>query len=325
MQASFVIPLHNCLALTQECLRTLVATLPSRLDAEIVLVDDASTDGTAAWLRELTAAPARGPAVVTLRNETNAGFGVTCNRGAAVARGDLLFFLNSDLVLTLGWFEPMRDTLARHPEAGLVGNVQLVAATGEVDHTGIAFNHQGKPVHEQHASRAERRAGLRSVPALTGACFALHRSTWRELGGFDEAYVNGAEDVDLCLRALAAGRKNYVALRSVVRHHVSQSPGRKRHDEQNSRRLMERWRQALAPLAARAWCRNYLAREWSGPRDPGDFPRATRALLLAGGLQRRPPPAILDGVEHAIESEAARWRRLLDGAPAEPDAGPMVI
>ena len=103
MEASFIIPLYNCRAHSRECLRTLQDTLPPGLAHEILLVDDGSTDGTRTWLATLPS-PVR-----VLLNERNLGFAGTCNRGAAAARGRLLFFLHNDLVLLPGWFEPMRE------------------------------------------------------------------------------------------------------------------------------------------------------------------------------------------------------------------------
>jgi len=311
MQVSFVIPLFNCLPLTRECLCSLQATLPAALDHEIIFIDDGSTDGTREWLASLGQ-----PATRVILNERNVGFGGACNRGAAAAAGDLLFFLNSDLVLLPGWFEPMQAAFAQFPDAALVGNVQLAAATGAVDHTGIFINHLGKPAHDTAVPRAARASGYRSVPALTGACFAVRRRDWFDLGGFDEAFVNGGEDVDLCLRALAAGRRNYVALRSVVRHHISQSPGRKLRDEENSRRLAERWRQTLVPLATADWCRHYLETEWNGAHDPEEFGTAAHAWLHVAGWLPRAGTYAHHGVQRAIENELTRWRQVLDGAPA---------
>ena len=323
MEVSFVIPLHNCLALTQDCLRTLRATLPAGLEHEIILVDDASTDGTREWLRSLDPAAAR-----VILNDKNLGFAAACNRGATEARGEFLFLLNNDLVFLPGWYEPMRAAFDRFPDAGIVGNVQLAATTGAVDHAGLFFNHQGKPVHDTSRPWLARLTGDRPVPAVTGACVAVRLRDWRAWGGFDEGYVNGAEDVDLCLRALAAGRRNHVALRSLVRHHVSRSPGRKRRDEENSRRLMTRWRHLIVPLSAADWSRHYLASEWQAPRDPRDFDLALVAWAESHGWRRRTSGSALRGAQLAVEVELARWRTLLDGAPlAEPPAAlaPEVI
>lgn len=317
MEASFIIPLYNALEHTREAWRTLETTLPPGLAHEAILVDDGSTDGTRDWLRTLA------PPAKALLNEKNLGFAGACNRGAAEARGRLLFFLNNDLVLLPGWYEPMRDLLDRSERVGLVGNIQRDARTGALDHTGVFFNHKGKPEHLRDRPWAARLRGYREADAVTGACCGLRADTWRELGGFDDGFRNGGEDVDLCLRARAAGRRNLVSFRSEVLHHVSASPGRKLRDEQNSRRLAERWRPAIARLSARAWAGHYLATEWHGSRDPADFPAALGALGLDLRLLPAPARAVVSGTDQAIETEFARWRQILDGQPTppEPDRG----
>lgn len=309
MSVSFIIPLYGALPLTRECLRTLRATLPTGLAYEIILVDDCSPDDTREWLATL--AP---PCRVEL-NPANRGFAATCNRGAALARGEHLFFLNNDLVLLPGWFEPMRDLLSR-ADAGPVGNLQLNARTGALDHAGVAFDAKGKPGHLRSLPLAARLRGWRAVPAVTGACCALRRATWEKLGGFDPGFRNGGEDIDLSLRARAAGLVNRVSFRSVVRHHVSASLGRKLRDEENSRRLAMRWRADIAMLAAPAWSADYLKRAWHGARNAGDYGLAAEAAVVALGLRHTPSARLLAKVGLTLEAEFARWHQLLDGAPA---------
>ncbi len=306
---SLIVPLHNCLGLTRAMLASLHATLPPGLAAELLLIDDASTDGTPAWLEEIAARPP--PGWLPLRiliNERNRGFAVSNNRAAALARGELLLLLNNDLVLLPGWLEPL---LAAHrhlgARAGLVGNVQLDAATGAVDHAGLEVTPQGKPSHiRELPGPAGSRDGLRIVPAVTGACVLLSRALWEELGGFDEGYVNGGEDIDLGYRARAAGRVNAVALRSVVRHHVSSSPGRKARDEQNSRRLALRWREQLLADSLVPWCRAHLAEAWLQP-DPQDYLITLRTVTFLAGLRRAPPPEAALRVARAMRREFERW------------------
>ena len=330
MQVSFIIPLYNCLAHTRECLRTLHASLPAGLAHEIIFVDDGSTDGTREWLAgfcrptvSLSNPPVSLPAPCrSILNEKNLGFAGACNRGAAAATGEFLFFLNNDLVLLPGWFEPMHAAFARYSDAGLVGNVQRNAATDAVDHAGVFFNHQGKPEHLRSlplASRLLPLASTRPVDALTGACFAVRRAVWQQLGAFDEGFANGGEDVDLCLRARAAGLHNYVALGSVVRHHVSASPGRKLRDEQNSFRLFQRWRDTIAPLAARAWSRQFIFSHWdqSFVFDAG---LGRGAFLCWLGVRPSRGSPVLTGVQIALEAELVRWETMLPQG-GNPDAG----
>jgi len=293
-------------------LASLRATLPAGLAYEIVFVDDGSTDGTRAWLKTL----ATDPVIRVVLHEENLGYAAANNSGAAVARGEFLVLLNNDLILTPGWLEPL---LAAHraygPRAGLVGNLQVDAAGGALDHAGIFINLKGKPEHRRTPPLASRLSPLplphRRVVAVTGACVTVRRDLWEKLGGFDSAYVNGCEDVDLCLRAADAGRINLVALGSVVRHHISSSPGRKLRDEANTRRLVLRWHDTLARHAARLWCRDHLATYLRDPRDFPDPALARAAFFYALHLRATPPAGALAGMTKNLAAELGRWQRIL--------------
>lgn len=145
------------------------------------------------------------------------------------------------------------------------------------------------------------------------------RDLFLHLGGFDEGFVNGGEDIDLCFRASAKGRRHAVALRSVILHHVSASPGRKRRDEANSRRLTLRWREELVRHGARRWCAWYLAERWTGTTANPDHALARGALAHVLHLRRTPPPGALDGMRGSLDRELARWRILLDREPPSPE------
>jgi len=308
MQVSFVIPLYNCLALTQACVASLRENLPDGLTHEIILVDDGSTDGTRDWLATLRA-PFR-----AVLNDQNLGYAGANNRGAAVATGDFLVLLNNDLVLTRNWLPPMLAAQRRFgSRAGVVGNVQLDARTGAADHSGIFVNLKAKPEHDRSLPPRWTRwlHPVRQVAAVTGACALIERSLWEKLGGFDEGFLNGGEDVDLCLRARAANRINIVALRSTVLHHVSASPGRKIRNEQNSRRLARRWRAELEHLALRRWCWNYLDRQWTTPHAAVDHAEARRAFFYALHLRPTPPLIAVEGMHAAMDREFERWDLML--------------
>ena len=312
MTVSFLIPLYNCLAFTQAMLASLRATLPAGLAHEIIFIDDGSTDGTRPWLASL----ATDPAIRVVLQRENLGYAAANNAGAAVARGEFLALLNNDLALTPRWLEPM---LAAHRaygnRTGLVGNLQIDAATGALDHAGIAINLQGKPEHLRRLPLASRLAPFafpyrRSV-AVTGACVLVRRALWEKLGGFDEKFINGCEDVDLCFRAAAAGHVNLVALRSVVRHHISSSPGRKLRDEANTRHLVLQWHDTLCQLGARLWCRDHLATYLRDPRNFPDPAVARQALFYALHFRRTPPPRALTGMARNLSRELSRWQKIL--------------
>ncbi len=288
--------------------RSLRDTLPHDLSAEFIFVDDGSTDGTRSWLESLA-----DRSVHVLLNLENCGFAASVNRGAARAVGEILILLNNDLVLTPGWLSPLLRQYARlGSTAGVLGNVQRRVDNGSIDHAGITINEKGKPEHIQDISAGGPAAwfrGWRKVPAVTGACLLISRRLWQELGGFDERFVNGCEDVDLCFRAISARKTNLVVLRSSVFHHVSSSVGRKLRDERNTLRLTLKWRDTLALFAARRWSEHYLSEEWRHPRAPTQLRAAIQVFLHAFRLRHTPPAFVLLGTEAAIEHEIKRWRQ----------------
>jgi GT2 family glycosyltransferase len=309
VKVSFIIPLYNRLDLTQPCLASLQASIPRGLDHEIILVDDGSTDGTRTWIQTL------GTPFRVLLNERNLGYAGSNNRGAAVATGDILALLNSDLVLTARWLAPMLR-LVRRRRVGIVGNIQRRFEDRSLDHAGILFTEKCKPAHD-----ARRRWGFvpwpsRRVPAVTAACLLVRRELFLQLRGFDEAFRNGCEDIDLCFRARARGCSVRVALHSRILHHVSASRGENPKNEFNSRRLAVRWRDELLALGSRRCSRAYLARHFENPRE-ADWHTAWACLLHLAGWPRRPAGPLAASAEAAMAVEEARWHRLL--GPAEPD------
>ncbi|HUG11515.1 MAG TPA: glycosyltransferase family 2 protein [Opitutaceae bacterium] len=333
-KVSFVIPLYNCLELTKACLESLQATIPRGLEHEIVLVDDGSTDGTREWLRSLSSPavslpavslsnpsnPSNGlatlkPPVRVLLNETNLGYAVSNNRGARAATGDILGLLNNDLVLLPGWLPPMLEIFRFGRRPGFVGNIQLNIKGGAVDHSGIFIDMNGKPAHCGPPAGIARFRRFRSVVAVTGACAFTRRDTFLQLGGFDEKFLNGGEDIDFCLRARAAGLRNWVALGSSVLHHISSSPGRREHDEKNSRRLAARWRAELVREGARTWCRRFFEETWPEPREM-DPQLTMHALLAALHIAHKPPQQSLWIAERAMRAEELRWQEMFGPAGA---------
>lgn len=284
-------------------------SLPANLDHEIILVDDGSTDGTRDWLRTLTA-----PFRVVL-NELNLGYAGANNRGAAIAAGEILVLLNNDLILTPRWLEPMVCAFDRLGDrAGVVGNVQRRVADGEVDHSGVIINLKAKPEHQTALPPRWIRflTPTRQVDAVTGACALVARRLWESLGGFDEGFSNGGEDVDFCFRAASQGKLNVVAIRSIVLHHISASPGRKLRDEQNSYRLARKWRDELERRARRRWCWDYLEKHWTNPHPASDHAAARAALFHALHLRTAAPDIAVRGMHEAMDHEFARWKRLLN-------------
>jgi GT2 family glycosyltransferase len=278
-EVSFILPVFNRLDLTRDFVARLSGTLPAGLRWEVVIVDDASTDGTAEFLATL-AAPFR-----VLRQENNGGFARAVNRGAAAASptAAVLGLLNNDLILSPGWLEPMLRLLATAPQAGAVGNIQVNPATGLIDHAGVFFDLEGLPTHAHKHRRRLPRGPWRERNAATAACLLVRRALWDSLGGLHEGYRNGMEDIDLCVRLRREGFRIYVSHESVIGHLVSSSPGRHEANAANT----ELFRQRCAATAARwgreEWAHEYFrryARRW-WRIDPA---RAWLALRLVLGF-----------------------------------------
>ena len=216
-------------------LATLHATVPPGLAHEVVLVDNGSTDGTAEWLQMLAEPPFR-----IVRSDRNLGYAGANNLAVRQTHGGVVVLLNNDLVLLPGWLAPMIE-LAGKPGVGIVGNTQLSVKNRGIDHAGIFFDQAGQPFHFRPAAESLGNLTEIEAPAVTGACMAISQKLFQEIGGFDEGYRNGYEDIDLCLRALQGGYRNVVAAQSVVYHHIGTSAGRHDAEVANAARLQARW------------------------------------------------------------------------------------
>ncbi|MBK1875424.1 glycosyltransferase family 2 protein [Pelagicoccus mobilis] len=225
-------------------------------DKEVVLIDDASSDGTSDYIDTLK----ERENFRLLNNSENQGFAISNNRAAESASGEILVFINNDLEFSPDWLAPVVTALENEPQAGAVGNVQRNFKSGLVDHAGIYFDLEGLPTHA-HKNRANPPRGkIIERNAATAACLAIRKETFAEIGGFDTSYRNGCEDVDLCMKLKSRGYRIYVALDSVIRHHISVSPGRNLHNDNNTKIFRERWSAFAKPFGEQEWAREYFRR-----------------------------------------------------------------
>ncbi len=275
-EITFVIPVFNRVDLTARFVPDLLATAGD-LRWEAVIVDDASTDGTAAFLADLRA-PFR-----TIRRATNGGFARAVNEGAAAATAPILGLLNNDLLLRPGWLAPMLRLLRAGDDVGAVGNIQVNPATGLIDHAGVFFDPEGMPTHAHKHRRRPPRGAWRERNAATAACLLLRREVFARLGGFHEGYRNGMEDIDLCVRLRREGLRILVSHESVVGHLVSRSPGRHDANAANTELFRRRCASTAATWGRREWPAEYFrryARRW-WRMNPGKFWLALRMLARA--------------------------------------------
>ncbi|OQZ02636.1 MAG: hypothetical protein B6D35_00945 [Candidatus Brocadia sp. UTAMX2] len=247
-KVSIIIPVFNKVEFTKKCCEALVKNTPRGL-YELIIVDNASTDDTSAFLKGL-----KGD-VKIITNEKNLGFSRACNQGARLAATNYLLFLNNDTEPMKGWLEPLLHILTQDSSAGAVGS-KLLFPDGTIQHAGVVIIDDQKlpdPLVARHVYYGEpgdvsEANQLRQYQALTAACLLVRKSAFHEAGGFDEAYWNGYEDVDLCFNLQEREWKLVYQPESVLIHHESKSgPERFSKVSENIQRLHNRWIGKIKP------------------------------------------------------------------------------
>jgi GT2 family glycosyltransferase/glycosyltransferase involved in cell wall biosynthesis len=217
-KVSVVVLCYNNLALTRECLDS-IERHSMWPDLELIVVDNASSDGTPDYLRQFAASR---PWVKLLLNETNLGFAAGNNVGLAAATGEMLVMLNNDTQVSPGWVHGLWRHLQRDAGLGLVGPVTDNIGNEAKIEAGFA-NFAEMPLWA--ATRAVNRCGKQSASrVLAFFCVALRREVYEQVGGLDESFGLGFfEDDDYCNSARAAGWGMAIAEDVFVHHHLSAS------------------------------------------------------------------------------------------------------
>lgn len=243
---SIVIPVFNKVEYTRKCLQALEKN-SSAGTYELIVVNNASTDGTADFLKSLN-----GQGTV-ITNTENVGFTKACNQGARAARGEFVLFLNNDTEPRSGWIEGLIDASRSDPKAGIVGS-ELVYPDGRLqeaggiifsDGSGWNYGRFDDPDHPRYQY-------LREVDYVSGASLLIRRSLLEDLHYFDEQYSPGYyEDTDLCFQARTAGYKVVYCPFSRVVHHegissgTDLSRGMKKYQLINKEKFVTKWASVL--------------------------------------------------------------------------------
>ena len=210
MRASIIIIVYNGTAYLERCLTSLRQAIGS--GGEIILVDNASTDGSADFVQH------RYPEVILLRNEVNRGFAAACNQGAKYAQSDYLVFLNQDTQVLPGWLDGLIDGLGQESIGLTTSKVLLMSRPDQINLCGQDIHFTGLNFSRGFLCPADQFPGPEMVGAVAGASFAIRRELWERLGGFDEELFMYYEETDLCWRARLAGYQSLYVPTSVVYH-----------------------------------------------------------------------------------------------------------
>ncbi|TMA67932.1 MAG: glycosyltransferase family 2 protein [Deltaproteobacteria bacterium] len=267
---------------------------------EVLIVDNASHDGTAAVLRRAL------PRATVIEARRNGGFAAGCNLGAAAASGDVLFFLNPDTRPPPEAVEPLCRPVFERRDVGAAGcklvypDGRLQSAGGVIGEHGFC-RHRGQGEHDRGQYDSEA-----VVDYVPGAALAIRRGVFRELGGFHEGYFPGFyEDVELCVRLRRRGYRVLCVAAPTIEHLENQSIGptlpysvrrnrmlflARNADPEHPYRALGReasrlYRAHVRPLlaallGAHPWKLRDAWRDWR-PAMPGDLAGFALALLAA--------------------------------------------
>jgi O-antigen biosynthesis protein len=244
IQVSIVIAVYNEWSYTYNLLLNL-SKHQSKFTFEVIVVNDQSTDGTEHFLHEIEN-------IKTIHNTENQGFIVSCNKGAAIATGQYLVFLNNDTQPQLGWLDCLIDTFEQ-PKAGLVGsmliypNGQLQEAGGLVWANGSAHNYG----RLQNASYPQYNF-LRKTDYVSGAAMAIPKRLFEDIGQFDSLFIPAYyEDTDLAMKVRKAGYDVLVQPASKIVHFegissgTDTASGTKKYQVINHGKFTEKWHNTL--------------------------------------------------------------------------------
>lgn len=213
-------------------------------DAEIIVIDNASRDGTSNFL-----ACGRFDLSIIV-NKNNRGFAVAHNQAARKAEGEYLLLLNNDTQIIPGFIKEMQSVFDLDPKIAAVGCLIFMMDNKKVQHAGVCFTSDYVPyelglevpsiVPALPASDPRVRS-VREVPSVTAACVMIKKSVFEEVGGFDERYRNGWEDQDLMLKIREKGYKIYYTGRTHIFHKKHGSVGRFTYEQDNRNLFDSLW------------------------------------------------------------------------------------
>ena len=263
---SILLPVYNNWHLTVQCLRSLRDHLPEA-PHEIIVIDDASTDGTKELLPTIKG-------IRVIRNETNLGYLLTMNVGIQAARGtDYILFLNNDTLMHDDWCDALVRTASSDPTIGVVGS-KLLFEDGSLQEAGGAMWSDATGFNYGRGDDPNNRSYnfVRDVDYCSGACLLVRRDLLTKLGGLDPAFAPAYyDDTDLAFSARKEGYRVVYQPASAITHLEGKShgtditSGTKRYQEINRHKFLKKWRTELSTHYASDSDKTRLA-SWPAPK-----------------------------------------------------------
>ena len=244
MDISIVIPVYNKLELTVNCVESIFKA-KSNCDFEIVISDDCSSDGTFDYCKNLANARKN---VKYIKNVKNSGFAFTCNRGAETASGKYILFLNNDTVVTDFFLDNFLKTFDIFNNVGIVG-AKLLYEDNTLQHAGVLIFPDKKVDHlfRYFPKDYNKACEFRILSAVTAACMLVKKELFFREGRFDERFLNGFEDLDLCFKIREAGFKIVYNPEVEIYHLESKTRDVFTETNDNALILTEKWGKKIQP------------------------------------------------------------------------------
>lgn len=221
IEISIIIPVHSNLEYTHRCLTAIHQTSYLH-NVEIIIIDNNADPKTKKLLSTLD------DFAKVIINEKNESYSHANNQGAAIATGKYLVFMNNDVQGISGWLEAFEDTFEKDPTIGIQG-AKLLYQNEKIQHAGIVWgpipelNNMNLHYHIHLLDEAEdsKVNVSKEYQMVTGALLAIRRELFHEVGGFDENYYFGHEDLDLCMKVRKAGYKVWYNHKASAYHYES--------------------------------------------------------------------------------------------------------
>jgi len=258
---SVIIPHFNGKHHLDDCFRSLQAQ--TFTDFEVLLVDNGSTDGSQAHVRE------QYPEVTLLELGTNHGFTGACNAGWEASTGDIIILLNNDTEVAPDWLAEIVAAFERHPEAGIIASKMLLFDKRDHFHTaGDFYRVDGIPgnrgVWQEDVGQFDNEERVFSA---CGGSSAYKRPLLNQIGFLDDDFFFSCEDVDVGFRANLAGWQTIYVPTAVVYHKLKATGGAvtgSYYDGRNFLYLI--WKNYPSSLLRQQW-RKILAAQWGITRE----------------------------------------------------------
>lgn len=225
MKLSVVILNYNVRYFLEQCIRSVQRSI-ANLDAEIIVIDNDSKDGSCEMVKNLF------PSVKLIENKENVGFSKANNQAVKVAKGEYICILNPDTAVGENTFNLALEYYQRTDKMGALG-VYLMDGTGSflpeskrnlptpkvslLKLTGFGSKYYANYITEESEGEVE---------VLVGAFMLIKRDIYSEVGGFDEDYFMYGEDIDLSYKITQAGYKNHYLGSTTVLHYKGESTKR---------------------------------------------------------------------------------------------------